>query len=576
MCFGKIKKVGFCLSAAVIIFSAIGCGEKAENEKEVGAVLPMADAESGKMPETVPLQGTETVDAESGKMPETVSLQDAETVGTARGTEPAKTSQTNQLTEAEKEPRELSESLKFFELPDAAIALLRLEEQEPDSFSFYRSVLVDGMEFAVLDCGFIEENAFSDGSAYIPATEQFTSYYPNLVPKTKLFLRRAEGAEFWEAAVMEHVSENDAFNNPYIAFPSKENGMVIWSDEYACIYVTEDGGATWTLPESIPSPARSVVGSIQCIISCGEGRFLVGHRYKGTPEAGQLSLTEDNGRTWKEIALPEPPTGELEFCYSEPLGFRQEDGKLFVQMRMYAEDTTMEKGDGWEDRFEAYYNVVSVDGGLTWNLEKLLDFYPVGEGRTAFAGETSGLSVSNTKNAPVWAKVVETKAQLFTGLNLDGVGDSDDSAYISIYHLGDYGDSITALRIHLGTGETISKIFPVNGIYSFQTGKLFSEDKDAIILDIQDLGSNYNAATIFAVEVSPAGDSFPEAIVRLDTTNSLVPLIYSGVQVIDIEDSPLQGLEIPSWNPTDPKRGEPIKNIFYWDKENREWIQSVE
>ena len=186
------------------------------------------------------------------------------------------------------------------------------------------------------------------------------------------------------------------------------------------------------------------------------------------------------------------------------------------------------------------------------------------------------MSVSTTEGEPIWAKGVQSRTKLFQHLNLDGIGDADDEAYVSIYQFGDYGDSITVLRIHLGSGETMSKIFPVYGYYSFQTGKLFSENKDAIILDIQDPTSNYNAATVFAVDVFPVGgDPFPVSIVRLDTTNSTIRLIHSGTQVIDIEGSSLQGLEIPSWNPSDPKNGEPIKNIFYWNPTTREWLQDT-
>ena len=171
-------------------------------------------------------------------------------------------------------------------------------------------------------------------------------------------------------------------------------------------------------------------------------------------------------------------------------------------------------------------------------------------------------SVSTTEGEPIWAKGVQSRTKLFQHLNLDGIGDADDEAYVSIYQFGDYGDSITVLRIHLGTGETMSKIFPVHGYYSFQTGKLFSENKDA--------------ATVFAVDVFPVGgDPFPVSIVRLDTTNSTIPLIHSGTQVIDIEGSSLQGLEIPSWNPSDPKNSEPIKNIFYWNPTTREWLQDT-
>lgn len=200
---------------------------------------------------------------------------------------------------------------------------------------------------------------------------------------------------------------------------------------------------------------------------------------------------------------------------------------------------------------------------------------PTEEPRKSSKNSSLDMSVITTEGEPIWAKGVQSRTKLFQHLNLDGIGDADDEAYVSIYQFGDYGDSITVLRIHLGTGETMSKIFPVYGPYSFQTGKLFSENKDAIILDIEVPESNYDAATVFAVDVFPVGgDPFPVSIVRLDTTNSTIPLIHSGTQVIDIEGSSLQGLEIPSWNPSD-KRDEPIKNVFYWNSTDREWSQNT-
>lgn len=114
----------------------------------------------------------------------------------------------------------------------------------------------------------------------------------------------------------------------------------------------------------------------------------------------------------------------------------------------------------------------------------------------------------------------------------------------------------------------------IDGYYAFQTGKLFSEDKDAIILEIQDLTSNYNVATVFVVDVFLV-DSDPSlgSIIRLD--NSSILLIYLDTQVVDAKDSPLQKLETHSWNLSDLKNEEPIKNIFYWNSTNGEWSQNT-
>ena len=159
-------------------------------------------------------------------------------------------------------------------------------------------------------------------------------------------------------------------------------------------------------------------------------------------------------------------------------------------------------------------------------------------------------------DAPEWVQKEKTDSRLFSGLNLDGIGDLDDEVYVSIYHFGEYDDNITVLQIHLGTGETIAKIFPVFGAYTLQTGHLFSEEKEAIILEIEVPGSNYGAANVFVLDVCAAEiDPVPSVVTRLDSTvdsaiagtdNTLSDFgeITNGTTVVDVEDFPLQGLMI--------------------------------
>ena len=91
---------------------------------------------------------------------------------------------------------------------------------------------------------------------------------------------------------------------------------------------------------------------------------------------------------------------------------------------------------------------------------------------------------TETDAEPLWAQGVQSDGQLFQGLNLDGIGNADDEAYVSIFEYGEYNEKITVLCIHLGTGETVANVFPVCGPYNFLTGKLFSKDKDAIVLEV--------------------------------------------------------------------------------------------
>lgn len=182
----------------------------------------------------------------------------------------------------------------------------------------------------------------------------------------------------------------------------------------------------------------------------------------------------------------------------------------------------------------------------------------------------------STGNAPVWATGTQMDGELFQNLNLDGVGDFDDEAYVSIYQFGDYEDKVTVISIHLGTGETVAQVFPVYGDYTLQTGKLFSNKKDAIILEVRNSTSNYGAATVFVLNVSPVGiDPIPSAGILLNTTESVMladgeiidttaypNLVTGGTKVVDIEGMPRQGVLIYSVGEEGEYQGLP--RIFYW------------
>ena len=207
-------------------------------------------------------------------------------------------------------------------------------------------------------------------------------------------------------------------------------------------------------------------------------------------------------------------------------------------------------------------------------------------GRTPLTADASG-TTAKTKDVPFWTQGAETEKKLFKGLNLVGIGDSDDEVYISICQFGDYEeDRITVMRIHLGTGETMAKIFPVYGHYEFRTGKLFSENKNAIILETRVPASNYGAAQIFVIDVIAGGTDSDHpsasAAVRLDTTINTVDepftlvsgdrtlafnLITFGTETVHVRNRPLQGLKIYLADP----EGEWHKRyaVLYW--EDSEW-----
>lgn len=217
--------------------------------------------------------------------------------------------------------------------------------------------------------------------------------------------------------------------------------------------------------------------------------------------------------------------------------------------------------------------------------------------------EIGNIPTAAGNQVPYWAQGTQIKGNLFQGLNLDGIGEADDEVYVSMYKFGDDYHRIIAIRVHLGTGETLVEIYPQFDYqdYSFITGRIFSEDKDAIILGIENLNSNYNATDLWVLNVSPAQvDVNPGAYmgIRLDTAvqpNGMTLDILSGngsswgldssdggtlmtryPEIVDIEGSPLQGLKVTIFDPHEGADKE-LENVIYWkdglwDDGNRTYI----
>lgn len=165
---------------------------------------------------------------------------------------------------------------------------------------------------------------------------------------------------------------------------------------------------------------------------------------------------------------------------------------------------------------------------------------------------------------PLWAKPVEKYGQLFTDLNLDGVGDNDDAAYVSLYVWDNngfdrYDASQLVVRIHFGTGDTTAHIVQAVGSYQFYTAKLFSEIKDAIMLEVNNQYANSGQVSVIALDVFGTGeaDPFPSVVERLNTTGEEPVLtadgeklyegsLIKGTNITDIEGKPLQGIVLHS------------------------------
>lgn len=179
-------------------------------------------------------------------------------------------------------------------------------------------------------------------------------------PTLSLALDLAEGKE----AVLEVDGKpwNVKLENSYLAFSSKEEGMLAFGSGPTTVLVTEDGGATWEKKDNIPEPGESEHQMVLCLAAAGQGRFVIGYRYWGDRgQEGNIFLTKDGAQTWQQVQMPIPKPAGIKFAYIEPVTFRQEGESLFLEICYRGDDTEGK-------RMEAHYEAVSEDGGETWEL----------------------------------------------------------------------------------------------------------------------------------------------------------------------------------------------------------------
>lgn len=200
------------------------------------------------------------------------------------------------------------------------------------------TVKIDGMEYAI-----------SNPASY---------------PEKPLFLRRAEGDSSWEEVVLkaDEKSLDMKLENLYLAFSSKEEGMLVFGSAPTTVLMTEDGGTTWEKKDNIPEPGESEHQMVLCLAAAGQGRFVMGYRYWGTDrQEGNIFLTKDGANTWQQVQMPIPEPAGMTFAYIEPITFFQEEESLVLELCYRGDDTEGQ-------RMEARYKAVSKDGGETWEL----------------------------------------------------------------------------------------------------------------------------------------------------------------------------------------------------------------
>ena len=203
--------------------------------------------------------------------------------------------------------------------------------------------------------------------------------------------------------------------------------------------------------------------------------------------------------------------------------------------------------------------------------------------------------------APAWVQATQLADQHYENLNLDGIGDADDEVYISVYAWGyeetdegvDYNEvtDIIVVRVRLGTGETVSHMISTSNYlfshgnyeYSVFFGPVFSDTKEAIVLELPIPGSNYWAVDILALDVFPPSEENPSAAglaERLNTIDEeaeqalreelgLLSINY-GTAVVDVPGQTRQGISVQSGTKGDAGAWHQQEDILLW--QDGRWV----
>lgn len=175
---------------------------------------------------------------------------------------------------------------------------------------------------------------------------------------------------------------------------------------------------------------------------------------------------------------------------------------------------------------------------------------------------------SITRDVPSWATAAQTHCERYAELNLDGIGTNDDELYTSVYSWDDHlnADAIVLCAL-FGTGNSVAHIIPAVDYsfswgYELHLGKLFSEERDAVVIEVPIPQSNYRAADLFVLDIVNPQDECPVVIERLNTEQNQIrlpngtitdmtslftyiePEFVSGSEVIEAPGVSLSGLKV--------------------------------
>lgn len=192
-----------------------------------------------------------------------------------------------------------------------------------------------------------------------------------------------------------------------------------------------------------------------------------------------------------------------------------------------------------------------------------------------FEGVISQYSDNNLVREMNWAQASEENIKFYDFLNLDGIGSNDDELYISLYRWCDSDTAVIVFQVKLGTGEIIADVIPDDGYFDLYFGRIFSSEKDAVIIQVGVPRSNYGASKLYVYDIFGKNsiDPFPSIVEKINcagdddftpTIDASIPRddLVMGTELIDLDDSSLQGIKLQFDN--DNERWNNYEKVIYW------------
>lgn len=205
-----------------------------------------------------------------------------------------------------------------------------------------------------------DKSKLQEGSYYI-SPNKIAFVYGGTQENPVTVLSSDDKGKTWKRQAIENSTRGSRME--FIGFSSKDNGYIVVSGdrtmsfEITYVYLTKDGGKTWTQVGD-PSKATSV-RITGATFSTDKIGFIC---YKSTSKYPSVYFTKDSGTTWKKLEIPLPK--EYEGIFVTPLSpkFNGAKGVLIVDQ---GEDGDF--GQGKKARF------ISEDYGLSWNFDKVIE-----------------------------------------------------------------------------------------------------------------------------------------------------------------------------------------------------------